>query len=348
MLNNEQNQQGGENAINAQAGRDVIFQGVTYTEARQIALDVYRANALELQGIAQRIAIERAEHLVDDFLTKMQAKGVQHIEQAANPDFQHTLFEAQKAYARSGDSVTEAVLVDLLVQRASESPRNLKQVVLTEAVTAVTRLTPQQIDLLSFIFSLRHCTTHGLTSRLQLFGPVTTAARLVSAVPEGEAAYTYLVYAGVAKDSLMKVPLQTIFRQEYPGLLSRGFEKPLVQGLIDDEPAIEKALIPSEATPGFVQVRGYNEETTTALCTELGISEHARFNLFRIQQEKALSDEEIEAIFEPIGDLAKTLFRMWNSTPVAQYRLTAVGQAIAHANGTRLGMINADLGAWIK
>jgi hypothetical protein len=121
MLTNEQNQQGGDNAINAQAGRDVVVQGVTYTEARQIATDVYRANALEMQGLAKQVATERAEHLIDQFLSKMQVKGVPNISEAARPDFQHILFEAQKAFARAGDDATEAVLVDLLVQRATES-----------------------------------------------------------------------------------------------------------------------------------------------------------------------------------------------------------------------------------
>jgi hypothetical protein len=348
MLNKDQNQQGGENAINAQAGRDVIVQGVTYTEARQIAEDVYRANALELQGIAQRTATERIEHLVDLFLRKMQEKGAPNIAEATNPDFQHTLFEAQKAYARSGDPATEAVLVDLLAQRATETSRNLRQVVLTEAVTAVARLTPQQIDVLSLIFLVRHCVTQGLISRIQLFGPITIALRLVPAIPEGEAVYSYLIYAGVATNSVMKVSLQSILRSEYPGLLSRGFERPLVQGLVDTEPVIEQVLMPSEATPNLVQVRGYNEAATNALCAQLGISEHARFNLVRIQQERSLSDEEIETIFEPLGEPAKTLFRLWNSSGLSQHPLTAVGQAIAHANAVRLGLMNADLGAWIK
>jgi hypothetical protein len=348
MLTNEQNQQGGDNAINAQAGRDVVVQGVTYTEARQIATDVYCANALEMQGLAKQVATERAEHLIDQFLSKMQVKGVPNISEAARPDFQHILFEAQKAFARAGDDATEAVLVDLLVQRATESARNIRQVVLNEAVIAVARLTPQQIDLLTLIFLLRHCATPGLTSRMQIIGPLLMAAQFTTAIPEGDAVLSYLVYAGVAQHTLTPTSVQAILKSEYPGLLSLGFEKPLFDTLIAAEPAVEKVLMPSEANPELVQVRGQSESAVNSLCEQLGISEHARFNLARKLQERPLADNDIEALFAPKSEAVKTLFHIWNKSSVQHYVLTSVGQAIGHANAVRRHLVTADLGAWIK
>ncbi|MDN7586948.1 LPO_1073/Vpar_1526 family protein [Burkholderia seminalis] len=347
MLGNEQNQQGGDNAVNAQAGRDVIVQGITYADARQIAVDVYRANALEMQGLAKQAASERAEHLIDQFLQKMQATGAPNVSEAANPDFQHTLFEAQKAFARTGDDTTEAVLVDLLVQRATESARNIRQVVLNEAVIAVARLTPQQIDLLSLVFLLRHCSIPEITLRMQIRAPLLTAAQFNTTIPEGDIVCSYLVYAGVAQHTLVPTTLQMILRNAYPGLLSRGFEKPLFDTLIAAEPAVEQMLVPSEFNPELVQVRGQNETAMNNLCEQLGISEHARFNLAQKLQERPLADNEIEAIFA-VDEATKTLFRAWNTSPVQEYILTAVGQAIGHANAVRRHLLNADLGIWIK
>ncbi|WP_321781895.1 LPO_1073/Vpar_1526 family protein [Burkholderia pyrrocinia] len=347
MLGNEQSQQGGDNAVNAQAGRDVIVQGITYADARQIAVDVYRANALEMQGLAKQVASERAEHLIDQFLQKMQATGAPNVSEAANPDFQHTLFEAQKAFARAGDDATETVLVNLLVQRATENTRNIRQVVLNEAVTAVARLTPQHIDLLSLVFLLRHCSVPGITSRMQLMGPLLMAAQFTTAIPEGNTVCSYLVYAGVAQHMLAPTTLQTILRGEYPGLLSRGFEKPLFDTLIAAEPAVEKMLMPSECNPELVQVRGHHETAMNSLCEQLGISEQARFNLAQKLQERPLADNDIEAIFA-VNEATKTLFRTWNISPVQQYVLTSVGQAIGHANAVRYHLVTTDLGVWIK
>jgi len=348
MLNNEQTQQGGDNAINVQAGRDVIVQGVTYAEARQIATDVYRANVLEMQGIAKQTATERAEHLIDQFLGKMQAIGAPSLSEAANPDFQHTLFEAQKACARAGDDATEAVLVDLLVQRATESTRNIRQVVLNEAVIAVARLTPEQIDLLTLIFLLRHCATNGLTSRGQILGPLLVATQFTTAIPEGDAVLSYLVYAGVAQHTLVPATLQAILKAEYPGLLSLGFEKSLFDALVAAEPLVEKMLMPSEVNPELVQVRGQNEHALNILCEQHGISEHARFNLAQKFQQRPLADNDIEALFTNMSEAVRTLFRTWNNSPVQHYVLTSVGQAIAHANAVRRNLINTALGVWIK
>lgn len=347
MLGNEQSQQGGDNAVNAQAGRDVIVQGITYADARQIAVDVYRANALDMQGLAKQVASERAEHLIDQFLQKMKATGAPNVSEAANPDFQHTLFEAQRAFARAGDVATETVLVNLLIQRATENARNIRQVVLNEAVTAVARLTPQQIDLLSLVFLLRHCSVPGMTSRKQLMGPLLAATLFNTAIPESDTVCSYLAYAGVAQHTMTPTSLQAILRSGYPGLLTRGFEKPLFDTLIAAEPAVEKILMPSEFNPGFVQVRGHNESAMNSLCEQLGISEHTRLQLARKVEERPLSDNEIEALFATTA-ATKTLFRAWNTSPVQHYVLTSVGQAIGHANAVRHNLLHTDLGVWIK
>ncbi|MCX4177742.1 MULTISPECIES: LPO_1073/Vpar_1526 family protein [Paraburkholderia] len=157
-LGQQQAQEGGDNAVNAQAGRDVVIVGVTYTEARQIALDVYRANAIELAGLAQQTACERAEHITERFLTELQSRHPEGLQQTGEPDFQHSILEAQKAYARSGDEKLETVLVDLLIERAAEQVRSLRQLVLTQSIETISRLTS---DRLATCAPLKRCLETG-------------------------------------------------------------------------------------------------------------------------------------------------------------------------------------------
>jgi hypothetical protein len=49
----KQNQTAGDHSTAIQAGGDVHVGLITVSEARQIALDVFKANALELAGIAR-------------------------------------------------------------------------------------------------------------------------------------------------------------------------------------------------------------------------------------------------------------------------------------------------------
>lgn len=113
-----------------QAGNDVVVnQGLTYTEARSAALDVFRANFYELAGIARDIASQRASELTEQFLTKLQLDNPDALKRASSPDFQAALFTAQKEYAISGDEDLASVLVDLLVARSEQQQRNMLQIV---------------------------------------------------------------------------------------------------------------------------------------------------------------------------------------------------------------------------
>jgi hypothetical protein len=59
----DQTQEAGSNSTNIQAGSIMVYQGISVTEARQIALDVFRANILDLAGEANDIARRRARQV---------------------------------------------------------------------------------------------------------------------------------------------------------------------------------------------------------------------------------------------------------------------------------------------
>src|ERR1035441_3087326 len=61
----KQTQEAGELSTAMQAGRDINITGITMTEARQIALDVFKANALELAGIARELFEARAQKFIE-------------------------------------------------------------------------------------------------------------------------------------------------------------------------------------------------------------------------------------------------------------------------------------------
>lgn len=59
MLGSKQKQKSGDNSYNIQA--QSVNVGVTYTEARQISMDVYEANFYRLSETAANKAKDRAE-----------------------------------------------------------------------------------------------------------------------------------------------------------------------------------------------------------------------------------------------------------------------------------------------
>jgi hypothetical protein len=119
----KQTQQAGDKSTNIQADKITISYGVSVSEVREIALDVFRANFIELSGEAKDIAAKRAEEVTETFLKKLQEQHAPGLGQAQEPDFQHALFTVQKEYARCGDKELGDLLVDLLVDRTKHQSR---------------------------------------------------------------------------------------------------------------------------------------------------------------------------------------------------------------------------------
>jgi hypothetical protein len=66
-----QKQESGDDSTNLQAQSIVVNQGISYSDAKDIALDVYKSNFLQLSQDAAQVARERAEEITDNFLDKL-------------------------------------------------------------------------------------------------------------------------------------------------------------------------------------------------------------------------------------------------------------------------------------
>ena len=156
MLDKSQSQDLGAGAVGAQANRDVnITVGVTASEVRAIASDVFKADFVRLMGYAEAIAESRARKVLDEYLDRIQQECPEALGQANDPDFRYMLFAVQKAVARSGDPHLQETLVELLVKRSAQPSRSLIQLVLSESIEVVPRLSNGQINALTVAFMLR-------------------------------------------------------------------------------------------------------------------------------------------------------------------------------------------------
>ena len=132
MLNKDQSQEVSEGATAVQAGGNVVITqvGLSYSDVRDVALDVFRSNFYQLAAPAMETAKARAQEITDDFLKKLQQEYPDGFKKGQDPDFQHALFTVQKDYARTGDKDLGDLLVDLLVDRSKQDQRDILQIVL--------------------------------------------------------------------------------------------------------------------------------------------------------------------------------------------------------------------------
>lgn len=343
----EVKQESGDESVNLQAGGNIVV-GVSYQDARQIALDVYKANAVELAAEAKQAAIARAEELTDRFLGELKDKNAQAVSQASRPDFQIALLEAQKSYARTGDKELASVLVDLLVNRTKQEPRSLREIVLTESLQVVPRLTVEQINTISVIFLLRY-TENQFVANIENLGVWFDRymAPLVSSLGKADSVYRHLVYSGAATQELTSINLAGVFKAHYPGVFTKGFDVNSMKDLTDKYPNLAKML--SDApVEGRKMLPPITKTILKKMLNSAGIHDvNDVERLVNTQKGDLVTDPEVLQQLISSRKEFEILADVWDNSSLKSMTLTSVGTAIGHANFQRLSGDQTPLSIWI-
>jgi hypothetical protein len=352
MINDKNlKQEGADGSTNIQAGSGsvTINQGLSYSDVKEIAKDVFKANFLELSEKAAATATVRASQLVEKFLNELEKRSTEAVNNMENPAMQHALYTAQKEYAISGEEELGNLLVDILVDRASITERNLRQIVLDESLQIVPKITNSQLDSLSIVFLLRYSHNEGVINSRLLDGYFQNfLSPFVNGLSKEPSLSQHLQYCGCASEAMAMTKIEHILRKNYQNAFTRGF-----------------------TIAEFIEKVGPMQQYYQYLWVdELKISEWKfRFDnlskLDKIAKDDKFSDEtlskfrkffnsitmtEIEAreyLFEKF-DFMPSLFDIWENSALGRLNLTSVGIAIAQANIRRKTKATIDLGIWIK
>ena len=158
MINDEiQNQQSGDNSFNCQAGGNItiINNGITQENAKQIFMEMFKANMPKLREIAKEEANKSAEQVSDSIalelakLDKVNSEAI--LKRLTDADMQIALIEAQMNYAKYPDSNKLEQLTKLFLSKGLETRISLRNMMLDEAINTVPKMSQPQIDFLSYI-----------------------------------------------------------------------------------------------------------------------------------------------------------------------------------------------------
>ncbi|MBK5541483.1 hypothetical protein JFV28_20560 [Pseudomonas sp. TH05] len=163
MLGGKQDQTVGNGAIAVQATGNVSV-GMSFTEVRELCQLFLENNFPSLRAEAKAVA--------EDHVRQFSAKLEQRIIDAAtqidptkfrDPDVQACLNDAVIAAARRGEAANPDVLCTLVTERISAQNNHFKDIVLSEAVLVVPKLTAQHISLLCLTFFIQSVTFTKIT-----------------------------------------------------------------------------------------------------------------------------------------------------------------------------------------
>ncbi|MEZ8157624.1 LPO_1073/Vpar_1526 family protein [Vibrio splendidus] len=357
MINdNVHKQQGGDSSNNFQGQSLVINQGISYSDARDIALDVYKSNFIQLSEDAAKLAKHRAEELTDNFLETLKETNQAAISEMKQPSMQAALYEAQKQYAKSGDKELESMLVDILVQRASTSERNTKQIVLDEALEVVSKLTNDQLNILSINFAIARLNKPKINNTASLIDHIQNELSVFidPEVEYDQSWFEHLAYSGCVTfmDASSYKVIPELFLNQYPAVFQKGFDEKEFEDFVGKKISDFKVLLMgSFHTVNLFQFNQMNEQLMTSKIKELKMDEHTGEKLIQFFNTKLMNHNEVkEWMLENVPNV-ETLLKRWDgdNNQLSKIQLTTVGVALAQANyKKKVKGIEFDLAHWVK
>lgn len=352
MINDQvQRQEAGDGSTNLQGQQIIINQGISYTDAKEIALDVYKANFLQLSNDAAAVASRRAEELTDRFLEKLKAENENAISSLSHPGMQMALYQAQKFYAATGDKDIEELLVTILVDRASHNERTLKQITLDESLSVASKLTTEQLDALTINFLISKTMNQRVTSLPTLSNYIASdILPFLDSLEFESSAYEHLAYTGCG--SIMEAaqihPVEYILRNQYKGVFSKGFDLPELEAIVGVINPYNQIIIRCIRDNSKLQINALNDEVFEERAGQFKIDQVAKEKLKQLFETSTMNQKEVKVDLLKIHPRLDKLFQLWEKTNISKFTLTTVGIAIAQANFKRRTNASLDLGIWVK
>ena len=221
-------QTAGENSKNLNVMGD-YHEGLSYKDARQVALDVFKANSSVYTEIAQKTIDERVVNITDDIFTMIYSELPDTVEKLVEPAVQDTLLKIQKEYAKNDDPALKERLIALLKNRLKADEKDMETIVLDEALEIVPKLTGIQLNILSLHLTVLRILHHEVTNRDTFFHMLTSKILLFYSNHMSKTIeYAHLQYlgcTGILSEGSTYKPIEEIFRNRYAGLFSRGFSR---------------------------------------------------------------------------------------------------------------------------
>lgn len=347
-MSSHQGQHADGQSVALQAGRDVNI-GLSYSDVKEIALDVYRANFYQLSGLAKQEAASRAEEITREFLDKLKLENPDGFRQANDPGFQYALYTAQMEHARSGNKDLSALLVDLLVDRTKHQSRDFVQIVLDESLSTAPKLTNSQLASLAAVFFLRYTQNNSLGTHESLCVNLDSfLAPLVASITKSFASFQHLEFSGCGAIAVTEISLEGVFGDRYKGLFAKGFDASAIeeQGVtLGNDPRV---FIPCLNDQSKLQVKALNREGLDTYLKQLGVSTEDITRISALFDSNTMSHDEVREKCVALRSYMAEVFDFWHNSPAKNFTLTSVGIAIGHANIKRFAGEFADLSIWIN
>lgn len=336
-MGGDMKQKTGDNCTNIQVSGNMVS-GITYEDAKQIALDVFKANFIDLSKRAKDLAIQRAEEITNEFVKSFFEKIPQLSFKLEEPGVQDSIFTIQKEYAKNGDKEFGEQALELLIERIKTEEKGWDQIALDEALRILPKLTHEHIQTLSLILSVGFLNPSSNVVNLKSFNTYIENEVMQFYCPEIYTApyslYSHLQSIGccsVIPDMKNILPFVDVLKYHFSGLFCKGFTTEEFKKEVDENMSLYFPTIITNCLRDSSRLQ-FNAMTTSVLEERIKM-----FNLcpkkeqiIDLWKRSMMSDEEIRGIMAKEYKDGEKFIEDWNI--VRKMMLTPVGFAIAITN----------------
>lgn len=346
----KQGQTVGDGATAIQShGDTVINNGIGADEIRAI-VESLSDQLPKLAAAAAAIMEVRISAFEEAVMKRFEQEAVNR-DAFADPDFQHVVIDAQRAYARTGDTETHSTLIDLIAKRSVENTGSRKAFVINESISIVSQLTRSEISELAFSFLMRH-TQNGRSRSLANFAIYLNRYinEFIDDLELGNSSYEYLVAQRCASISMGSLSLLEAWKILYCGLFFKGFTD---AEIVDFEArgmlGVREVLVRSPLDHTKFHPNAINEDEFVTPPHQGGLSTPQLREIWADAQKTLASDAEIIELLSPSVPRLNELLDKWNDSLLKSLDLTSIGKAIGHARLSQIPEFGApDLSGWIR
>jgi hypothetical protein len=328
-MDSRKTQRGGHHSTNIQA--EVIHYGVSYADARQIALDVFRSNAAKLSEQAMVEASRRAQVLTEHYLKRLFQAQPSIAGTLLDPDGQRELFLAQQDFVdSSGAEELAELLAEMLVRRSRGDDGDLTstKVLLTQSMRTAPQLTLAELEALGLLFFLwewPHVPT-------PFDGRHPDAPQLRTAIHEGLARFrrldssidlTHLTLLGCLHVHEVQ-PISFVLQGKYPFIFTAGMSRRSFHGkyrvayVLREKDGRLVIPVSLDEYPEYLRDRGLALDAHQA--RRRNIRTHQVYN----------PSNTIRKYVENDSSHVQEIFRAWDAS-IGSGHPTLLGTAIGHA-----------------
>ena len=339
---------GGENSTNYQIENVTVNNKLSYTDVKAIALDIFESNFYRLRGVAKETAEQRAKEITEKIIEEFAEKNPEGLKAAENPDFQYSMFQVQKEFARCGDKELGDILVDILIERSKEDQRNLRQIVLNEALSVAPKLSSTQLDLLACCFTSAYTKSLLIRNIEDLQKHIESEILIFTDALEDKGAnWAHLEYTGCCAIRTGSRDLNSIFLKTYKGLFCKGFTKAKVDEIIPPTINVTSILHSCLHDDTLLQLNAIDDDVAKSSCEKLNLTENEVTQLLTLNNQHLMSKDEVERFITSICPGYERFLQAAKASRLLNVELTSVGIAIAHAHLRKNFNLSAELSIWL-